>query len=331
MLDILAIGEIVIDFSPLKYSAAGNPVYEAQPGGAPSNMLAGAAMLGAKTGLIGAVGEDPLGEFLRLVAKRCKIDTKDLRTTDKAPTPFTIVEYDSEGNRSFYSLQTLTSLHILSAEMIDMEIISRSRVVYIAGSLLGMENGLPVYEKAKSIARDCGKIVCCDLNWRTHTYDRSYARNIILPKLEGLDILKLSHEEMQLLTDTWKLQSGCGRLRDLGVKLVCVTLGAGGSYFDYCGGNGYLPTYDVKVIDTNGAGDTFVAAMLVKLLEFEEKCSEISLQQMHEIMRFANAAGAVCASHKGAICAVPSREQIEYCLQKVPLLKTGVPENEDFM
>lgn len=329
MFDILAIGEVVIDFSPLEASADGNPVYEAQPGGAPSNLLAGASKLGARTGLLGAIGGDLLGKFLRMVLQRSGIDSTGLQEVDDAPTPFTIVEYDERGDRTFHCLQTLTSLNVLSPEMLDWDVICQSRVVHLAGSLLGLENGLTVYDKAKSYAGCCGKIVSCDLNWRPYTYDRIYAQSVILPRLVRLDILKLSHEEMELLTDTWELSEGCRKLRSMGIKLICITLGPGGCYFDYLRGSGYLPTYDIQVVDTNGSGDAFTAAMLVELLALKKDVDEVTPQQMREVMEFANAAGASCASHRGAICGVPSREQILCCIRETPLLRMRIPENEN--
>ena len=329
MLDILAIGEIVIDFSPLFLSKNGNPVYEAQPGGAPSNLLAAASRLGAKTGLMGVVGKDPLGDFLCTVTKKYGIDDKGLRQTELAPTPVTLVVYDENGDRSFHSLQTDTALNQISVENLDLEMIKSSRILHLAGSLLSLKNGLPVYEKAKCHAKKFGRLTCCDLNWRPHMYGRSYAQRVFPRYLEGLDILKISHEELELLTNTWDLEAGSQKLRELGIRVVCVTLGAAGSYFNYAGGRAHLFTYNTKVVDTNASGDVFTAAMLVKLLEKNCVIDKIPFEDMKQIMDFANAAGAVCASLKGAICAAPDRIQIQECRRNVPFLKMEVPGNLD--
>ena len=152
MLDVLAIGETVIDFTPIGTSPAGNPIYEAQPGGAASNMLAEASKLGAKTALIGMVGRDPLGLFLHQVLIAYGIGAKGVKITEQAPTVFTLVDHDKRGDRTFFSLQNRTVLNVFSVEDIDFDGLEDTKILHIAGSLLCSPNGLEIIQKAKKYA-----------------------------------------------------------------------------------------------------------------------------------------------------------------------------------
>ena len=126
MIDIVAVGEIVIDFSPIPNAENGNLRYEAQPGGAPSNLLAEASLLGASTRLLGAVGNDPLGEFLCKIAERYGFGGDGVKKVEALPTPFTLVSFDALGDRSFHSVQTETSLQAFQTEMLDEDILQQA-------------------------------------------------------------------------------------------------------------------------------------------------------------------------------------------------------------
>ena len=147
MLDILAIGEIVIDFSPLFLSKMEILCMKRSLEVLPVICWQQPPDWGQKAGLMGVVGKDPLGDFLCTVTKKYGIDDKGLRQTELAPTPVTLVVYDENGDRSFHSLQTDTALNQISVENLDLEMIKSSRILHLAGSLLSLKNGLPVYER----------------------------------------------------------------------------------------------------------------------------------------------------------------------------------------
>jgi fructokinase len=321
MFDVLALGETVIDLTPVGFSERGNTIYESQPGGAPSNMLAAASRLGAKTALIGVVGDDPFGEFLRGVLRSCDIDSSGVVTTAKAPTVMMILKIDGCGNRSFFKIQTKTAIDVFDEEELDFSMIDNCRVFYVAGSLFYSEGTLAVVKKSVTRAKSAGKIICCDVNWRSQTSDEAYMKKVILPMVSDFDILKISEEELYLLCGPTELETGARMLYDRGVKLVVVTLGPGGCYYHFAGGCGRLYTYDVKVVDTNGCGDIFTGAMLVKMSGMYEAVEWISDENMREIMDFANAAGSLGASKRGAILAAPTMEEIERCRVETPLLR----------
>ena len=317
MIDIAAVGEIVIDFSQIPNAENGNLRYEAQPGGAPSNLLAEASLLGASTRLLGAVGNDPLGEFLCKIAERYGFGGDGLKKVEALPTPFTLVSFDALGDRSFHSVQTETSLQAFQTEMLDEDILQQARVIHLAGSLLGMKNGQRIFDQVKSFAITQGKLVSCDVNWRPGSYPQSEARESVLPRLRGLDILKVSLEEMEMLTDVSDVEKGSQMLMDEDIRLVCVTLGEKGCYYRYENGNGYVPAYHVDAVDTNAAGDVFTAAVLVSLLRQNCDINRIDSCRMHDIMRVANAASAICVSRVGAIYAAPTLEDLQHFLSNV--------------
>ena len=152
---------------------------------------------------------------------------RDFWQTELAPTPVTLVVYDENGDRSFHSLQTDTALNQISVENLDLEMIKSSRILHLAGSLLSLKNGLPVYEKAKCHAKNLGRLTCCDLNWRPHMYGRSYAQRVFPRYLEGLDILKISHEELELLTNTFGFRGGKSKTSGIGNPVSLCYSGSG--------------------------------------------------------------------------------------------------------
>ena len=121
---------------------------------------------------------------------------------------------------------------------------------------------LKAVQQAVEYARKQNKLISCDINWRPCLYDKEYAQEKMLPVLCRMDILKFSQEEIELLTDAQDIEEGCEKLAEKGVRLVVVTRGARGCYYYYAGGRGWIPTYAVKVVDTNAAGDAFMGAMI---------------------------------------------------------------------
>lgn len=320
--DVVAMGESVIDFTPVGVSDAGNILYESHPGGAPSNMLAAVAALGGKTALIGLVGNDPLGESIRNVLKKLSIDERGLRITSKAPTGITIVKLDDDGERHFFSVQTRKSYEIFSEKDLDYDLIDNARIFYIAGAMFGSTDSLKAAKTALAYIKDKKNneiMTFCDLNWRPFLFNKSYAKNIILPILSEFDILKLSREELTLLLDTHDIEKGAAKLVECGVRLVVITLGAEGCCYCYGGGKGHVPSYNVKAKDTTAAGDAFSGALLLRIRKMGKDIEQISDSDMRDMLDFANAAGAVCASKQGAILAVPSPEEIENTRREISL------------
>lgn len=164
-------------------------------------------------------------------------------------------------------------------------------------------------------------MISFDLNWRPFLFDKKFAEEFIIPYLCKIDILKLSDSDLEFLVGSTDIKDGCQKLHQLGVRFVAVTLGPNGSYYSYSGGAAFQDTYDTTIIDTTGSGDTFMAAILAGILSTEKDIDEIPNEQMYDIVDFANAAGALCATQTGSMMSMPYENEINECRKTVQKLK----------
>ena len=268
MIDVAALGECLIDFTPNGENAQGIALFARNPGGAPANVLAMNARLGGKTAFIGKVGRDGFGDFLR----QTLLD-------DCAIFHFGSVSMTADPCRT----ATLS---------------------------------------AARYARQKGKLVSFDPNYRPLLWDDT--EEAVLRMKEGIrlaDILKVSEEEMQLVTGESDPERGSKALLDMGPSLVLVSMGAKGAYCRNTVCAGALPTFDVPTVDTTGAGDAFMGAIHFLLKgKTAEELRALPEDALREIVRFGNAAGSLTTTKGGAIPAMPSMEEIRSCIASAPLL-----------
>lgn len=320
MLDVVALGELVIDFSPAGFSDEGNALYERHPGGAPSNLLAAVTKLGGKTALIGMVGEDEFGFFLRDTLVSCGVGTQGLRLSPDAYTTLAFVHLDQSGNRSFTVMRRPGADTCLPLEQVDFSLIGGARIFHVSAASLTHEPTRGSAFAAAKYARERGVPVSFDANYREVLWDAETARRVMREFLPLVDILKVSDEEMTLLSGTEDLAEGSRMLAGYGPKLVAVTLGPRGCFYRHPAGCGSLPAYDVKVVDTNGAGDIFLGSVLSQLCESGKPLAAFGREELEAIIRFANAAGSVCASRRGGLLSAPTREEVLRCMNGIPSL-----------
>ena len=320
MQDILAMGETVIDFTPIMTQGSPSILYECNAGGAPCNMVTAAAKLGAKCSIISIVGNDTLGEFLVKSLREASIDVQGMIIADDAPTVFVLLTIDEKGNRSYEKLQTKTVMDVWQASVIDYRLIDQCEVFHIAGAMFNTVQLLEAGKKAIEYAKRAKKLISCDINWRPFACDEAYLNRTLLPILPSFDILKVSREELEILSGTTDLETGVKKLYGLGVDFVVATLGEEGCYYCYNGGYGKLPTYDIPVLNTNASGDIFMGVMLTQLHQLHQPLSQIPQGDIEEILDIANAAGAICASKNGALSTAPNWEEIRACRASMPLL-----------
>jgi len=175
--------------------------------------------------------------------------------------------------------------------------------------------------KSVEYAKEHGKLISYDPNWRPPLWENDEtAKKNMLSGVKYADILKVSFEELRLLTGQSDLVGGTSEIAAKGVKMVVVTLGAKGCFFNFMGESGYVNTYDTKVVDTTGAGDAFLGGLLYRIVNSGCQLEHISMEEVKDMMHFSNAAGAICASGYGAISSMPSLEEIRECMNKTPLL-----------
>ncbi len=321
MIDVTALGELLIDFTPVAGGPGSNPLYEQNPGGAPANVLAGLARLGGSGAFIGKVGDDAFGRFLEKTLTGLGVETRGMRFTDQSNTTLAFVHLDVAGDRSFSFVRKPGADTLLESGELDLDLIRQSGIFHFGSLSLTAEPSRTATLCAAQKAKELGKRISYDPNYRPALWESAaQAKQEMLRGLQYADILKISREELALITGTDDLAAGARQLRDGGVQLVAVTLGADGCYFSYANGSGAVPTYDTVVVDTTGAGDAFTAAMLYRISRLSCGLDAVSLEEMTDIVRFANAAGACCAAKRGAIPAMPDLAEIARCRAEIPLL-----------
>ena len=316
MFDIVALGELLIDFTPYGVSEKGNALFECNPGGAPANVLAGVSKLGEKTAFIGKVGKDSFGDFLKNVLSKNNIDARGLSLTDECSTTLAFVHLSESGDRSFSFVRNPGADMTLQIEDIPFETIDKSKIFHFGS--VSMTHDLPrdATLKAAEYAKSKGLIVSYDPNYRPLLWENEKtAVEVMKMGLKYADILKVSEEESILLTGADSIREAANSLYNNGIKLVLITLGEKGCYYKYSGGEGRVNTYDVKVVDTTAAGDAFLAGMLYKLKLSDSDGTDKNA--MEQCIRFANAAGSLATTKKGAIDTLPDLNDIEYCMKNI--------------
>ena len=318
MFDVVALGESLIDFTPNGETAEGIVLFARNPGGAPSNVLAMNAKLGGKTAFIGMVGDDAFGMFLKKAMEEARVDTRGLRMTRKYPTTLAFVQLTPEGERGFSFYRDPGADVMLTPADVDKKLLKDCHIFHFGSVSLTKEPCRTATLMAAREAKEAGAIISYDPNYRPFLWESVIqAKAELMAALPIADIIKVSHGEMELLTGETDLTAGATKLMENGAVLVVVTLGEAGAYYHTAASCGQLSAYDVHTIDTTGAGDAFWGALLSHLASKRlEELKDISQSEWVYMMKFANAAGSLTTTAKGAIPAMPSREQIEHCMNQ---------------
>ena len=311
MTDITAIGEILIDLTQSGRTEQGIPRFDANPGGAPANLAVAASRLGAKTAFIGRVGRDSYGDFLRSTLEQNGVDVSGLSVDPRQHTTLAIVSLDDRGERSFSFYRDPSADVNLSFEDVPAELLADTRVLHFGSVSLTAEPSRSATLKAAREARGEGALISYDPNYRASLWpDEATAVRQMLQPLPLVDILKVSDEELPLLTGLSDPDRGSARLAEKGIRLVLVTLGAEGAFYRFGGRIGHVPGVKVQVGDTNGAGDTFFGAALSRLVR-AESLDALTAEELEDILRFANKAAAITTSRHGAIPAMPTLAEMK--------------------
>lgn len=309
MIDVIAIGELLIDFTPS--AIGGEAGFLPKPGGAPANVAATVSKLGGNSAFIGKVGRDPFGQLLKGVLDKERVDTSGLVFDETAPTTIAFVHLDARGERSFSFYRRHCADTLLSIDELNLSIIQQSKVLCFGSVCL---TDSPVKEAvlyAAQYAKNHGILTGFDPNYRPFLWgSQDEAAAAILEGLRLADIVKVSGEEMTLITGEKNLSEGTKIIADYGAKLVAVTLGADGSYFRYGETAASVPGVHVQTVDTNGAGDAFFGGLLYKLTRAENPLQQTETE-IENAIRFANIAGALTTTKHGAISAIPTLEEVQ--------------------
>ncbi len=309
--DVIALGELLIDFVQNGYDN-GNPVFSANPGGAPCNVLAMLNKLGYRTAFIGKVGEDIFGRQLRGVLNSIGIDTTGLAVDPKIHTTLAFVEKKPDGDRDFSFYREPGADMMLREDEVSEELIKDTRIFHFGTLSLTHEENSKATKKAVRTATEYGVTISFDPNLREPLWNSLQdAWKAFDYGLRHCDILKISDNEILWFTGKEDYDEALAYLRDhYGIKLILLTLGKEGSRA-VCG------NYDVTVpgfvqantVDTTGAGDTFMGSSLSYLLEHD--LNTLTEEDLKEMLTFANAAASIVTTRKGALLSMPERAEVE--------------------
>lgn len=311
--DVTALGEMLIDFTENGADKAGNPVFTANPGGAPGNVLAMLKKLGRECSFIGKVGKDAFGDLLEKTLVEAGIGTKGLARDEKTCTTLAFVHTHEGGERSFSFYRDPGADMMLTEDEVDEELILNSKIFHF-GSLSLVEGPCrKATRKAVSIARGAGIPVSFDPNLRESLWkSEEEALGQICWGLENCDILKISDNELRFVTEEDDLEKGADMLltRYPGIVLMTLTAGEQGSVAYYEGRRIAVPAVHVdEPVEKTGAGDTFCGCVLDGVLE--HGLNGLSDEDITKILSFANAAAALVICRKGAFRSMPERYEIE--------------------
>lgn len=312
MFDVVSLGELLIDFTPLGKSDHQHVIYETNPGGAPANVAAAVAKLGKRSAFLGKVGNDQFGHFLEQVLSDLGVDPNGLVFSDTFPTTLAFVHLHDEGERSFTFYRKHSADQNLTIEDVRFDLIAKSKIFHFGSVSLTHEPSASATFAASQFAKEKGLTISYDPNLRIPLWeDLDRAKTLIIEGLKYTDILKISEEELTFITGTNDLDSGSKVLYDqYGIPLILLTLGKNGCFIRKGNKTVHVPAFPVHSIDTTGAGDGFLGAVLSKIVEKEDSIENTNIDQLFEIVRFANAVGALTTTRRGGITSLPSTEEI---------------------
>ena len=313
----LCIGELLIDFvsTTPDVTLAEAPGFVKAPGGAPANVAVGLAKLGIDAGFIGKVGADAFGDFLRETLEQNSVDTSYLVSGETSRTTLAFVATRSDGMKDITFYRHPGADIQLSPDEIDTSYVQSAELFHYGSVSLSHSPSREATFQTIQSAKASGAMLSYDPNLRLMLWDNANdAKHWIWEVMPYADVVKISEEEWEFVTGDAELTSGIERILGLGVKLLVVTLGERGCYYTNGTAEGYVDGFAVDVVDTLGAGDAFVAAMLMQLMKHED-IPTLDASRLDFIMRYANAAGALATQKVGVIPALPTPSEIQQFLE----------------
>ena len=311
-MDVVALGELLIDFTSQSVDADGYPTMAAHPGGAPANFLAALTKFGAQTALLGKVGNDAFGKALLNTLRTAGIETRGMVVSDDFFTTLAFVTLDESGDREFSFARKPGADTRITFEELDLSLIDQAKVFHFGTLSLTDEPAADTTRRAVAYAKAQGKLITFDPNLRKplwHSLEQ--ARQAMLWGLEQADVVKISDEEIEFLFALSPEEGARHILEHYGVKLVFATCGANGCFYATASAFGHVPSLsDITVKDTTGAGDIFGGSAVYKLLQTGQAPETLTDAQLQQIVSFACTAAGLSTTRAGGISSVPSLEEV---------------------
>ncbi|MBU3839521.1 MAG: carbohydrate kinase [Candidatus Ruminococcus intestinipullorum] len=311
MYDVIALGELLVDFTNNGISEQGNMLFEANPGGAPCNVLAMLTKLGKRTAFIGKVGNDIFGTMLKDTIDRVGISSNELKVDTKVNTTLAFVQTLSDGDRDFSFYRNPGADMMLREDEVDEKFVMSTKIFHFGTLSMTHENVRNATKKAVEIAKKNGCLISFDPNLREPLWESlELAKKQMEYGFEKCDILKISDNEIQFVTGKEDYDEGILYLQNkYHIPLILLTMGKRGSRAYYKDIKVEEKGFQVSAVETTGAGDTFCGCSLAYILDHD--INHLTEDNLKEMLIFANAGAALVTTKKGAICSMPERIEIE--------------------
>ena len=311
-MDVVALGELLIDFATIATDGDGYPTMAAHPGGAPANFLAALTKFGAKTALLGKVGTDTFGKLLLSTLQKAGIDTRGMIETDDVFTTLAFVTFDQHGDRAFAFSRKPGADTCISFEELDLSLIDEAKVFHFGTLSLTDAPARSATYQAVAYAKSKGKLITYDPNLRKPLWNNlDTAKEQLLWGLTQADVVKISDEEVEFLFGMGVEEGAQHILDHFGVKLVFVTCGADGCFFQNQRAKGRVPSLsNIAVIDTTGAGDIFGGSALWKLLQLDKAPETLTEAELRDVVTFACTSAGLSTTRPGGISSVPTYAEV---------------------
>lgn len=311
MYDVIALGELLIDFATLETDSAGYPTMKANPGGAPGNFLAALNAYGAKTAFFGKVGEDVFGRLLLNTFKEAGIETKGILVDPTVFTTLAFVTFSSGGDRFFSFARKPGADTRLSFEEIDLTMLDEAEIFHFGTLSLTDEPVKSATEKCIAYAKAHGKLITFDPNLRKPLWrNETDAKEAMLWGLHQADFVKISDEEVEFLWNCDEKEAADKLLKEFGVKLALITMGPKGAYIANGKASAFAVCPKVSPVDTTGAGDICGGAAVSRLLKLDKTWEDLTEEELLHIARFATTAASLSTEKHGGIPAIPTEAEV---------------------
>ena len=311
MIDVVALGELLIDFASRGTDAGGYPLMQALPGGAPANFLAALTKYGKSTAFLGKVGDDTFGHLLVGTVKDAGIETRGIVMDPAVFTTLAFVTFDASGDRSFSFARKPGADTRLTWEEVDKSLIDEAKVFHFGTLSLTNEPCRTTTQKAVAYAKEQGKLITCDPNLRKPLWaSQEEAKEQILWSLAQADVVKISDEEVDFLWGCTPEEGAHKLLTEFGVSLAMVTLGPRGCLLKTKNAACRASSPRVSPVDTTGAGDIFGGSAVCRLLELNKPIEALTDEDLAYIGRFATTAASLSTQTPGGVPSIPDKSAV---------------------
>ena len=306
MIDVVALGELLIDFASRSADANGYPTMQALPGGAPANFLAALTKYGKSTAFLGKVGDDTFGHLLVGTVKEAGIETRGIVIDPAVFTTLAFVTFDDAGDRSFSFARKPGADTRLSWEEVDKSLIDEAKVFHFGTLSLTDDPVRTTTQRCVAYAKEQGKLITCDPNLRKPLWrSEEEAKEQILWSLQQADVIKISDDEVDFLWSCTPEEGADKLLKEFGVSLAMVTLGPKGCLLKTKNAVCQVTSPKVNPVDTTGAGDIFGGSAVYRLLELNKPIEELTAEDLRFIGAYASTAASLSAEAPGGIPSIP--------------------------